>query len=445
MKKKQFFASLFLLVCMLFAMSVAASAYKNQWVTTNGSTYYYGSNGKMYTGGPKAIKKNGKTYLYLFDSKGRLVKNQLTYVKSSKKLYLSLSDGHLLTGFGTWKGQTYYGTSKGYLRTGLQKYGGKYYYFNSSNGQAVKRAWKKVGKYYYYFNGKGRAYHGAVYTINGDKYYFDKDAHRVTGVQKVGDYYYCFHIKTGKMVYGWRKYNGQTYYFANNSKMKGRACTNGIYKISGKRYYFNNLGARQTGWIVLGTKRYYFDPKDGGAQVYGKKTINGTTYNFGTKGYVTYTPSGNMTIRVNRAKNVVTIYDGNTPVKAMACSVGLNNATPVGTFYIQSHYRWWTLDGPTTGQYCSHFLSSYLFHSVPMSGTDHNPYNVAASDYNKLGQAASHGCVRLCVADARWIYYNCPIGTKVVISDKEATPLGKPAVVKMKAGTVGKDPTDIWS
>ena len=80
-----------------------------------------------------------------------------------------------------------------------------------------------------------------------------------------------------------------------------------------------------------------------------------------------------------------------------------------------------------------------------MNGTDHNPYNVAASDYNKLGQAASHGCVRLCVADARWIYYNCPIGTKVVISDKEATPLGKPAVVKMKAGTVGKDPTDIWS
>lgn len=461
MKKKQFFVSLFLLFCMVFALSAAASAAtpKNKWVTTGGYTYYYNSKGVKVTGGPRSLKKDGKTGLFLFDSKGRLVKNRLTYVKSSKKLYLSQADGRLLTGFGTWKGQTYYGTSKGYLRTGLQKYNNKYYYFtpvtvnakgqvSAASGRAVKRTWKHIGKYYYYFNGRGRAYHGAAYTINGDTYYFDKNAHRVSGIQKIGDYYYCFHIKTGKMVYGWRTYKGQRYYF--NQKNKGRAYTNGRYKIDGKYYYFNYSGVQQTGWVVIGTKRYYYDPKNKGAQVFGKKTINGTTYNFGTKGYVTYTPSGNMTIRVNRKNNVVTIYDGSTPVKAMACSVGLNNATPTGTFYIRTHYKWWMLNGPSMGQYCSHIcppgtnFSDYLFHSVPMNGTSRNQYNVAASDFNKLGQAASHGCIRLCVADARWIYYNCPIGTKVVISDKEAMPLGKPTVQKMKAGTVGKDPTDIW-
>ena len=439
MKKKKLILTLLFLLCISFALPATASAYKNEWVTTGDGTYYYGNNGKKYTGGPKKIKSGKKTYLYLFDRSGKLITDQVT--KYKKKLYLSLANGRLLTTFKQINGAYYYGTEKGYLKTGKQTYKKKIYYFNPKNGQALKKQWKKIGKYYYYFNGRGRAYHGGVYTINGKKYYFDKSGRRSSGVYKIGKYYYGFNSK-GVMVTGWRTLDKNKYYFQKN----GRAYVNGFHKINKKSYYFNSYGVRQTGWLVIGNKRYYLDPNDNGARIYGTKKINGTTYKFGSKGYVTYKPTGNLTIHVNRKKCVITIYDGSTPVKAMACSVGrAGSPTPTGTFFIRAKYRWWELNGPSYGQYCSKFLDAYLFHSVPMYGTTRNPYNVNASDYNRLGSPASEGCIRLCVADARWIYDNVPVGSTIVISDHEKTPLGKPTPMKMKAGTTGKDPTDVWS
>ena len=71
-----------------------------------------------------------------------------------------------------------------------------------------------------------------------------------------------------------------------------------------------------------------------------------------------------------------------------------------------------------------------------------DPYKVSASDFNKLGKPASAGCIRLCIADAKWIYYNVPVGSTVIISDNEPMPLGKPTVVKMPKNSVGADPTD---
>ena len=58
-----------------------------------------------------------------------------------------------------------------------------------------------------------------------------------------------------------------------------------------------------------------------------------------------------------------------------------------------------------------------------------------------LGQPASHGCVRLCVRDAKWIYDNCGLYTTVLISDKEATPFDRPATIKIPSGQ-NWDPTD---
>ena len=40
---------------------------------------------------------------------------------------------------------------------------------------------------------------------------------------------------------------------------------------------------------------------------------------------------------------------------------------------------------------------------------------VTQSSVNNLGRKASHGCVRLSVEDAKWIYNNCPVNTKVVV------------------------------
>lgn len=447
MKNRNFLVTFLLLICMLFALPVAANAaYKNQWVTTGGNTYYYGSNGKKYTGGPKAIKDGDTTSLYLFDSKGVLVKNQITYIKSKKRFYYSLSSGKLLTSFKKVGSNYYYGTSGGYLKTGLQKYNGFYYYFDTSKAcRAAKNTWKTVNGKTYYFKGNGKAYRKGVYKINGKNYRF-VDSCRVSGVFKISGYYYGFHSKYGYQVFGLRKFSGNYYYFDKSNH--GRAVTSDFYTINGKNYYFGSTGIRQTGWLTIGSKRYYLDPSNSGAQTFGSKTIDGVSYDFGTQGYVTITWSASSykTIRVNRANNVVTVYEGNTPIKAMTCSTGRSgHETPVGTFTVLSHYRWWMLDGPSMGQYCSHFLSSYLFHSVPVYGTSKNAYGVRATDYNMLGKAASGGCIRLTVADAKWIYDNVPIGSTVIISDSQPMPLGKPSITKMAAGTVGKDPTDIWS
>lgn len=154
-------------------------------------------------------------------------------------------------------------------------------------------------------------------------------------------------------------------------------------------------------------------------------------------------------IKINRQQNCVTVYalDKNgkytKPVKAFACSVGVNNATPTGTFSIPAKYRWHVLMGNVYGQYCSRIHGGVLFHSVFYSEKD--PSKLAYNSYNRLGQSASHGCVRLNVADAKWIYDNCPVGTKVTIYDsKDPGPLGKPSTIKIDTSSPyrGWDPTD---
>ncbi|MCD8216320.1 MAG: L,D-transpeptidase [Clostridiales bacterium] len=153
----------------------------------------------------------------------------------------------------------------------------------------------------------------------------------------------------------------------------------------------------------------------------------------------------NYYIAVNRATNCVTVYDeNNTPVKAMVCSVGANDATPLGTFSTTQKLRWHFLLGDEYGQYCTRIVDDILFHSVPYLAQSEDALNT--ENYNMLGQADSLGCVRLAVIDAKWIYDNCPIGTAVTIFDgtEADDPLGKPEAIKLGANAPYPtwDPTD---
>ncbi len=150
-------------------------------------------------------------------------------------------------------------------------------------------------------------------------------------------------------------------------------------------------------------------------------------------------------IKVNKQQNCVTIYkkDDNgkytVPVKAMTCSTGYD--TPSGTFRTPQKIRWHVLMGDVWGQYCTRINKGVLFHSVWYYEKD--PSTLSGVQYNKLGTTASHGCVRLSVADAKWIYDNCAVGTTVKIySSADPGPLGKPEAIKVP-NTKGWDPTDI--
>jgi len=149
-------------------------------------------------------------------------------------------------------------------------------------------------------------------------------------------------------------------------------------------------------------------------------------------------------VKINKQANCVTVYKMNAKgkykaVKAMVCSAGY--ATKLGTYSLGEKLRWHVLDGPCYGQYCTRIYGGVLFHSVWYTGQN-DPSTLSISSYNKLGTTASHGCVRLTVADAKWIYDNVPSYTKVVIySDSNPGPLGKPKAIKLPY-TYGWDPTD---
>ena len=154
-------------------------------------------------------------------------------------------------------------------------------------------------------------------------------------------------------------------------------------------------------------------------------------------------------IKVNKTKNVVTIYtvgkDGyySKPVKAMVCSVGETGNTPEGIFNLGDREEWLALEGGVYGQYATAITGSFLFHSVPYFSQ--NKADLEIEEYNKLGQSVSAGCVRLSVIDAKWIYDNCSEKTYVEIFESDYDgPLGKPvSAVITSGGTAGNwDPTD---
>ena len=169
---------------------------------------------------------------------------------------------------------------------------------------------------------------------------------------------------------------------------------------------------------------------------------------------VTVLPSGSGSrqfpyyIRINRKQNTVTVYstdengDPHTPLKAMVCSTG--RATPLGTYRTYYKRQWNGLFGDVYGQYATGIVGDILFHSVPYYSI--NKGDLESEEYNKLGTAASMGCVRMCVRDVKWVYDYCNVGTVVEFYDDEEDPgpLGKPEpiTIDLEDPRKGWDPTD---
>jgi Uncharacterized protein conserved in bacteria len=106
------------------------------------------------------------------------------------------------------------------------------------------------------------------------------------------------------------------------------------------------------------------------------------------------------------------------PVRYMLCSTG-NGAkyseTRLGTFKMQkTKIRFGLFQvSKERAQYWSLIFSKTYFHSVLYDKRDLNTVQEGA--YKALGSKASHGCIRLTVPDARWIFYNICYGTECEI------------------------------
>jgi lipoprotein-anchoring transpeptidase ErfK/SrfK len=176
-----------------------------------------------------------------------------------------------------------------------------------------------------------------------------------------------------------------------------------------------------------------------------------------------YPPSDTFRIVIDVRYQVVLVYkrgqsgEYDVPVRYMICSTGATDTpTPRGTFSSGDHKVRFGLfvNNGVYGQYWTEITHRIYFHSILYTRRDASYYT--KTSYNALGRRVSHGCVRLLVPDARWIYYNIAPGTTIEIrrGDKEDVEtaaireqLVRPALPEVRPSlTPGGIPnTDNWS
>ncbi|WP_160693176.1 L,D-transpeptidase [Clostridium sp. C2-6-12] len=98
-------------------------------------------------------------------------------------------------------------------------------------------------------------------------------------------------------------------------------------------------------------------------------------------------------------------------LRTCPCSTGINGEeTPAGSFSTKEKGNWFFSDKyEQGGKYWTQITGDILFHSIPFAKD-----KTTVLDYT-LNKPSSHGCIRLSIEDAQWIYNNIPKGSKVII------------------------------
>ena len=133
-------------------------------------------------------------------------------------------------------------------------------------------------------------------------------------------------------------------------------------------------------------------------------------------------PAFHIVVDVNN--QVVIVYgrdengDYTQVVREMICSSGTKkNPSSLGDFTLNGRKTKWCYF-PAWGDYARYWTQitpSIAFHSVIYMKV--NVMSLSVKSYKALGSRASHGCIRLLVSDAKWIYDNVDAGTVVTITD----------------------------
>ncbi len=218
-----------------------------------------------------------------------------------------------------------------------------------------------------------------------------------------------------------------------------------------------NVDLTGTGtWVIRDGVRALRDSKTGFYASCGWCWVDGYRFYFNDDGHLRQDvdsllgKQSEYYLTVDTTVNVVMVYcrtyaggKFDTPVKIMICSTGLPETPTVkGTFTLRPIGRWHVLNGGVWGQYCTQISGNFLFHSV-WYYEQGNIKSITVGGFEALGNNASHGCVRLTVSDAKWIYNNCG-GCRVNIAFNQAQPFTKPvpyAPVRV-SGDWGYDPRD---
>lgn len=251
-----------------------------------------------------------------------------------------------------------------------------------------------------------------------------------------------FFLDTPLINTGWQQVGTNwRYYDKNGNAYKDAFIDEG--QDNGK-YYFDKNGNVFTGWKKYGAFYYYFRGKQGREYTDNRPYLEALFGSIGSKYNSATRPNCPYYFEIDTARCVVTWYtkfpgtgEYNLPVVAFLCSPGTSSTpTDVGQRMTGYTKEWIPLMGPSWGQFgteckCYTYVAGTTildwtnngeyFHSVACGSA--NTHNLNPNTYNLLGTRQSHGCIRLGVRNAYWIYNFVDAGTRGHCGTNEKSPL----------------------
>ncbi|MCD8199501.1 MAG: InlB B-repeat-containing protein [Coriobacteriaceae bacterium] len=126
-----------------------------------------------------------------------------------------------------------------------------------------------------------------------------------------------------------------------------------------------------------------------------------------------YSSATKYLILINTKADVVGVFTGKKGewimLQAYRCAAGKPSTPTIKGQYTTQSKGLSFGDGYTCWYY-TQIRGNYMMHSIL-----YNPGSKTSVQDGRLGVNVSHGCVRMALSSAKWIYDNVPLGTKVVI------------------------------
>ncbi|MBR2697051.1 MAG: Ig-like domain-containing protein [Clostridia bacterium] len=126
-------------------------------------------------------------------------------------------------------------------------------------------------------------------------------------------------------------------------------------------------------------------------------------------------------------------------VRLYPTGMGRKNVTDVGFYTITKKERWhkW---GSGYSPYANRLSVGIYLHGPIYKKKNHN--TIRPSYYNCIGTNCSSGCIRTICGCAAWVYYNCPIGTHIIVAQNARFSTPRPPKIGKKAKRDPSDPGD---
>ena len=119
-----------------------------------------------------------------------------------------------------------------------------------------------------------------------------------------------------------------------------------------------------------------------------------------------YSSGSSWLIAVDRSTHKVGVFKGSANNWSIqyywSCTTGAPGSPTITGSYRTTGFKRMTLSTDSRARWCTQIWSGYFFHSILASESE-------------LGKSLSHGCVRMSISAAQWIYNNIGVGTTVVI------------------------------